>query len=133
MHKSFVFSLAAALAATTSYAAEDMRPGQWQVTQTMEVAGTSMPPHTMTYCHKASDPKEEALPPGQTLPAGCKMGKMERSGNTVRWSLSCTGENAMQGSGEMTQSADRFEGVTRMKTQAGEMVTRMQGKRLGDC
>jgi hypothetical protein len=133
MQKSILLLAAAVLTAPAADAGEDMRPGQWQVTQVMEMAGNSMPPHTLTYCHKASDPQEQALPPGQTLPKGCQAGKMERSGNTLRWSFSCTGENAMQGTGEMTQYAERFEGVMRMKTQAGEMVTRMQGKRLGDC
>jgi hypothetical protein len=133
MQKASIWLAVAALTAPVAHAGDDMRPGQWQVTQTMEMAGKTMPPHTLTYCHKASDPQEQALPPGQTLPEGCTAGKMEHSGNTLRWSFSCTGENAMQGTGEMTQYAERFEGVMRMKTQAGEMVTRMQGKRLGDC
>jgi hypothetical protein len=97
----------------------------------MKMGGQSMPPQTITYCHTAKDEKEPV--PGQTMPEGCKAGKMEHSGNTVHWSFSCTGENAMEGTGEMTQHADSYEGVMHMKTQAGEMTTHMKGKRLGDC
>ena len=132
MHRTIILLVVlTTVAALPAQAADEMRPGQWQVTQTMEMGGQSMPPQTLTYCHKASDPKEPL--PSQQLPEGCKTGEMEHSGNTVRWQFSCTGENAMQGSGEMTQHSDSYEGVMRMKTEAGAMTTHMQGKRIGDC
>lgn len=132
MRKSIVLSVSiTVLLAMPAHAGEEMRPGKWQVTQTTEMAGMQARPHTITYCHKAGDAKEPL--PGQSMPEGCKAGEMERSGNTFRWQFSCTGENSMQGSGEMTQHAETYDGVMRMKTAAGEMTTRMQGKRLGDC
>ena len=121
----------AALAAASVHAGEEMRPGKWQITQTMKMGGQSMPPQTVTYCHTAPDDKEPV--PGQTMPEGCKTGKMEHSGDTVRWEFSCTGENAMQGTGETTMHGDSYEGVMRMKSPDGEMVTHMKGKHIGDC
>lgn len=121
----------ALMAGTTALAEQGIRPGKWQVTQTVESGAVSMPPQTLTFCHKATDVKTPL--PSQPMPDNCKIVTMEHSGATTRWQFSCSGKDSMQGSGEMTHQHDSYQGVMRMRSSAGEMKTRMNGKRLGDC
>jgi len=120
-----MFPVAAALAA------DKLKPGKWEVTQVVEVAGTAMPPHTLTFCHTAAD-AEEPLP-SEKAPANCAMKNQKATGNTMSWDIVCSGEFSMQGSGEMTYHGDSYEGAVQMQSPQGKMTTRMKGKRLGDC
>lgn len=120
-----------ALIAVPAMAADRLAPGKWQVNQTVEMGGVAMPPQTLTFCHKATD--AEGPMPSQSIPGDCAMKNQKTSGNKVTWDMSCSGEFAMQGSGEMTYQNDSYEGHIDMTSAQGKMTTRMQGKRLGDC
>lgn len=126
-----ILTAALILTALPALGADRLKPGKWQVTQTVETGGTAMPPHTLTFCHKVTD-AEEPLP-SQQVPGDCAMKNQKTSGNTVSWDIACSGEYSMQGSGEMTYRGDSYEGVVRMESPQGKMTTRMNGKRLGDC
>jgi hypothetical protein len=136
MRMSSLMIAACLLMAVQTLRADDalvVRPGKWQVTQTMEMGGTKMPPHTLTVCHKPGAGDAKGPVPGQETPANCKMGGQSRNGNTVKWDVSCTGKEPMKMSGELTYGNDSYEGVMHMNSSHGEMVTHMKGKRLGDC
>lgn len=67
----------------------------------------------------------------------CEQLDYQVSGGTVSWKLRCTGEMAMEGSGQMTASADSYTGkmdmTMKMQGQTVNMNQSMSGRRLGDC
>lgn len=130
-NKFLAFAATSLLMALPALAADRLSAGKWQVTQVVEAGGTAMPPHTLTFCHKATD--AEGPLPSQSMPGDCTMKNQKTSGNTVTWDIACSGEFSMQGSGEMTYRGDSYEGVVRMESPQGKMTTRMNGKRLGEC
>ncbi|MGE0582715.1 MAG: DUF3617 domain-containing protein [Steroidobacteraceae bacterium] len=105
-------------------------PGElWEVTSEMEAAGMSMPATTQQVC----SPKNAADEP-QGVPASedCKMYDVQRSGDTLRWKMRCTGSPPTTGSGEMTYSGkDSYRGEMRMQVGGDAMRMKMNGRRLG--
>ena len=131
-------ALGAVLASATLIvqASEQMRPGKWEVSQTMEVGGMKMPGRTHSFCvpeNNTQDPATIQPMLAGDMPDNCTFDKMEFKGNTASWAVSCTGEDAMQGSGETTMHGDSYEGVMRLKSADGEMTTHMKGRRVGEC
>lgn len=116
---------------------EIRRDGRWEVTMEMDMPNMpmKMPPMKTVQCvtkEQVDDPNQ--LPKGaQEKNKDCKVSDYKVTGNTVTWTMTCTGKNAMTGTGEMTYSADSYEGSMKMKTATGEMAMKYTGKRLGDC
>ena len=127
-------------AVSIAVAQTGMRPGQWETTAQMEMAGSpvQMPAMKNTRCVTPEDAKDPASSL-QTNPAGrggkndCKTTDQKVSGNTVSWKMVCTGAQAMTGSGEITFTDDTYQGTMKMTTAQGDMSMKMSGKRLGDC
>ena len=121
------------------------RDGNWQVTMEMDMAGMPqrMPPITMTQCitkDEAADP-QKMVPQGPNgrggVPPECKVSDFKTVGNTVSWSMTCEGQNAMTGTGEFTYTGDTYNGTLKMNMERGgqpmTMTMKYSGKRLGDC
>jgi hypothetical protein len=115
-----------------------MREGRWEITMQMQMPDmpVAMPPMKMTQCITAEDLKD----PGRVLPKGppdeaarCEINHYKVDGNKVTWKLTCKGPDPVTGEGEMTASADQYDG--RMKVAAGgqEFTMKISGKRVGDC
>lgn len=127
------------LSASAAQAAPpNMQPGMWEITTKMEMPGMPMetPPHTVKHCFKKEDLKEskDALPADKT----CKIDDIKESGNTVRWKMSCKGEEGpMAGTGEITYAGQSYSGTTTMAGKSGgqsfNMTQKYSGKRVGDC
>jgi hypothetical protein len=95
-----------------------------------------MPATKTTQCITAEQLKEPAgaLPQGpNSNPNACKLTDHKTTGNTVSWKIACSGQQAMNGSGEMKFDGDTYVGVMKMSTQQGDMTMKYSGKRLGDC
>jgi hypothetical protein len=133
----FVFC---ALFAGSLLAQDQMRPGQWEMTMKMEMAGLpagmgemKMPPQCIT--------PEQAKDPGSTVQAGrgrgggdCKTTDQKMDGNKFTWKMECTGAVAMTGDGEMVFNGDSYTGKVNMNMAGqGQMSMQMTGKRIGDC
>ena len=102
----------------------------WEMTTKMDMMGMSMPGATQKTCMK----KESGYQPGKSEQnKNCEMVDVKVSGNTTKWKMHCTGENAMEGSGEMTRTADTMNGTVKMSMKRGEMVQVISGKRVGTC
>jgi hypothetical protein len=139
MKTTSIVVLAVLAAAVLTLAQAGMRPGQWEITQQMEMAGSpvQMPPMKTSRCvtpEQAKDPAGSL----QTGPGGrgrndCKTTDQKVSGNTVSWKMACTGAQAMTGSGEITFTDDSYQGTMKMTTPQGDMSMKMSGKRTGDC
>jgi len=138
--------IALAMLATVAVIAQTgMRPGQWEITQQMQMpnmpAGVQMPVTKLTQCvtpEQAKDPAS-AVPrqSGRGRGTGnddCKMSDMKRSGSTITWSMACTSPDKLTATGEMTFTGDdSYTTTMKMVMAQGEMTMKMTGKRLGDC
>ena len=115
----------------------EMRPGLWEATMTMEMPGMpmAMPPITRSNCVKAEDLGKTPPIPADS---NCKFGEYKNDANGASWTMSCTGPNAMSGSGSIKYSGDTYSGAMTMQmTRPGgppmNVKQTMTGKRLGDC
>jgi len=137
-----LFVLACALAPLAA-AADDLAPGQWQITLESRVpgdAGWAPAPVSMTQCLTAADAHDPSRligsvsTPGAT---GCNYTEKSYAGNTFRFALECPGTFALKTRGSVNFSANRFEGnITANSNLGGNTVVmqnRVSGRRLGSC
>jgi hypothetical protein len=130
------------LAGAALVAQSPVRPGLWEVTMQMQMAGSpiQMPEMKSTRCVTPEDAKD----PARSLPSGpegrgrggksdCKMSDYKMSGNTATWKMVCTSPQAMTSTGEMTFTDDSYTGTMKMDSPQGPMTMKMAGKRVGDC
>ena len=107
----------------------------WELTLKMEMPGMpmAMPAQVHRVC-VAKNHKDEDLIPRRD---NCRVLESKRSGNKLAYSMKCTGDEAMDVSGEMTYGASSYEGRMRMMTTSGgqpmEMGQTFAGRRVGDC
>jgi Protein of unknown function (DUF3617) len=115
------------------------KPGKWETTVQVEMAGMAMkiPPVTTTVCVTEEDLKDPSKsvpsPGGKGQNADCKVSDYKVEGNKVSWSMKCEGKQPVTATGEMTYSGDSYQGSMKMNTQGHDMSMTMTGKRLGDC
>src|SRR5262249_31422284 len=109
---------------------------KWQMTMEMEMPGmpVKMPPMTFTHCvtkEQAEDP--QAAIPKSSRDSGCKYTDVKVDGSTVSWKVECE-KSKMTGSGEVTYTADSYNGKADMKMNGQEEVhAKYSGKYLGAC
>jgi hypothetical protein len=104
-------------------------PGvEWENTVEMQMAGFSMPAQTSKSCIPKKGMTE---PPGAGKDDKCKVTRMTNDGRTMSWSMVCEGKDKYSGDGEITQTADGYDGKMTMRTADGEMLMKMRGKKLG--
>jgi len=111
-----------------------MKPGLWEITTTMEMAGMpfQQPPQTVRHCVTP----QEARDVEKTVPKDehCKITDLKSSANKVSWKLACSGGMAGKGEGEIEYQGDSaYKGHTRMQAEGMTMNMKYQGKRIGDC
>jgi hypothetical protein len=124
-------TLALAALLAPAFAAAETEPGEeWEQTTQMEMKGMpfAMPATTYKFCKPTGDWSE---PPAARKDADCKTTEVKRSGNTMKWKVVCTGEEKMEGEGEMTWSGQSYTGKMDMHMAQGDMSMKMSGKRLG--
>jgi hypothetical protein len=116
-----------ALAADPKGATE---PGvQWEQTVEMQMAGFSMPAQTSKVCVPKKGLTE---PPGSGRKDDkCKVTNVRNDGKTMRWSMTCQGDEPMTGEGEIVQGPDGYDGKMTMRGAQGEMLMKMKGRKLG--
>jgi hypothetical protein len=131
-----VLGAAAAIAQTSP-----IRPGRWEVTMQMQMANSpiQLPEMKTTQCVTPEQIKDPASALPQAAGAGrggqtdCKVSDYKVSGNTATWQMSCTKPQAITSAGEMTFTADTYNGTIKSNMAQGEMTMKVAGKRLGDC
>ena len=113
--------------------AADEPPGiLWQMTSQMEMVGMpmAMPPNTVKVCTA----KEWTRPP----PGGdqtCVNSDFTRVGNNkVTWTMQCSGQMPMTGTGEITfEGTDAYTGAITATAEGMSMTIKLSGKKLGTC
>jgi len=104
-------------------------PGvEWENTVEMQMSGFSMPAQTTKSCIPKKGMTE---PPGAGRDDKCKTSNVRNDGRKMSWSMTCEGKEKMSGEGEITQTADGYEGKMTMRSADGEMLMKMRGKKLG--
>ena len=67
----------------------------------------------------------------------CKVTQSQRTGNTQRFRMECTGRDAMSAEGEVTHAGTSYTGKMRMsgkmEGQNVEMSQTFSGKKISDC
>src|ERR1700741_1616130 len=126
----------AAIAALGSLAlapvrADDLPGILWETTSQMVMAGMpmAMPPTTLKVCMA----REMTRPP----PGGdktCVNTNWQRTANKATWTMQCTGEMPMTGTGEMTFDAQgNYSGAINATADGMSMTIKLSGKKIGPC
>jgi len=114
------------------------QPGQWQTDLEVTIEGLpmAMPPqkHTSVACHTPEKP----MPDTSDKSSECKLLEQKFEGSKLTWKMSCKADGGTaEGRGEITYSGSTYTGTfsvdMAMEGQKIRSVTRMKGKRLGDC
>jgi hypothetical protein len=117
-----------------------LRPGQYEMTADMDLAGTKMT-HKDTNCITADDLKDVS-PAGMTklfLEAddekACKITDSKMSGNTLTFSSVCEADGLkMISTAEITIAAESWTSLMTMKDNKGRTTTiKTTAKRIGEC
>ena len=136
LRKLLVISVVLLTSLSTSIAGSgpNMQEGKWEVTTRMEMPGTSMsmPAVTSTQCLT----KKDFVPQGSQQGQECKITKTKVDGNTVTWTVKCSGQGGeVTGTGRMTYSGSSYKGTIEMTMAQSnmEMIIHINGHRIGDC
>jgi len=132
--KKLVFAILAACALPmSSFAADTMHDGYWEIVSTMDMPGMPMkiPPTKVNHCYSKEDVKDQKKT--VTTDKNCTVTDFKQSGNKVTWKMTCTGKNSGVFSGETIFKRDSYESNMKMQSQGRNMKMVVNAKRLGDC
>lgn len=128
---------------TVHAAGIDMKEGLWEIAVTTEMpgmpAGMSIGGREIkqTYCYtqkELADAKNAVPKSGEK----CKIVDYKLSGKKATWAVQCSGENAMEGSGEISYKGDSYESTVKMNIKSSrgrsmQTIQHIKGRRLGKC
>lgn len=103
----------------------------WEQTSQMAMAGmpTQMPAQTVRVCSAKTWTKP---PPGGDK--SCVTSNYKMAGNKVTWTMQCSGQMPMQGTGEITfAGSDAYTGAIQTTAQGMNMTIKLSGKKVGAC
>ena len=103
----------------------------WETTSEMAMASMpmQMPAQTMKVC---SAKKWTKPPPGGDK--SCVASDYKMVGNKATWTMQCSGQMPMQGTGELTfEGSDSYTGAIQAKSQGMNMTIKLSGKKVGIC
>jgi hypothetical protein len=128
------------LEADFAFAGVDLHEGLWEITTKMEMQGMPirMPARKHTQCLTQENMLKTMIPKEQAQEEACKIIDQRISGNTVAWTMKCSGKDAMEVSGKTTFNGDMFEGtITMISNDPDEgkitMINHVSGRRIGEC
>jgi hypothetical protein len=116
------------------------QPGQWRTTVRTQVSGGAPQELSHERCvtpQMINDPESTFLQDDANAQRNCKR-TFQKGESTLSWTVVCTGKVTMTGNGSMTfDSPTHYTGsfnvVGNSDDQPFEMVTQMEGERVGDC
>jgi hypothetical protein len=142
MRMLFAVSAIAVLAAGVMAQSADvpLRPGRYAITSSLEMTGQTTQPGTSgEHCITVEDMKdpENAFSPAvyatNRKNTECRVANFSRNGNKISYDVQCARALTQV---EVTLSGDTFQGSRTVRPRAGaaaRSVTRIEGKRTGDC
>ena len=128
------------LGGTSAFAGVNLHEGLWEITTKMEIEGMpmKMPARKRTQCLTNKNMLKTMVPKEQAQEEECKITDQKISGNTVTWTMKCSGKDAMEITGKTTYHGDTFEGTIIMISNDPDegkmkMINHISGKRVGEC
>jgi len=131
-----------AVMANCGQAAEDVRPGLWNISLESGVAASpdwKPQPFEAKQCLTEADaqnPDRLLLGMGSSGATGCDFQNRQYTGNTLTFDVSCAGTLGLKGHGQVIYTATALDGFLNV-TMGGEEKIEMQNKihatYLGDC
>ena len=103
----------------------------WQVSSQMVMEGMpfSPPPNSVKVCTA----KEWTKPPPSSDKT-CVNTDFTRVGNKATWTMQCSGEMPMTGTGEITfEGTDSYTGAIKATAEGMTMTIKLSGTKLGTC
>jgi len=124
-------------ATSVSFAGSElkMQEGMWEITTKMEIPEMpmDMPPMKHTQCLMKKDVVPQSSQAGQE----CKISQTKITGNTVTWTMQCSGGPGgdTKGNGTITYNGNSMNGTIKLtNTQSNmKMTSHLTGHRIGDC
>ena len=119
----------AGLLSVSAVTAQAPEPGEeWQMTASMQMGGMSMPGQKTNQCVAVSQKNFAPEPPDPN----CTSSVLSQTADTVTMRFSCTGKDAMEGTGTFTHTGKSMKGQVNMKTRDGdEMLMNYSGVNTG--
>jgi len=126
---------------TFAFAGTNMHEGLWEITTKTEIQGMpmQMPARKHTQCLTKENMLKSTVPKEQDQKEECKITRDTKiSGNTVTWTMKCSGKDAVKAVGKTTYHGDTFESTITMISNDPEegkmkMIQHISGKRIGEC
>ena len=119
------------LLALTPARAEDPPGVLWETTSQMVMEGLpmAMPPNTLKICTARVWTQP---PPGGDQ--SCVNTNFHRDGNHATWTMQCSGQMPMTGTGEITfEGTDAYSGMITATADGMNMKIKLSGKKIGTC
>jgi hypothetical protein len=117
----------------------NMQPGLWEITGEAEMAGMPMklPPQTTRQCYTEQDVARAENTVPKSNNGNCKISNYQLKGNTASWTIECSGQMAIRGTGTMTIEPTHYTGSMKSVMQGPngtmEMTNRWKARRIGEC
>jgi hypothetical protein len=111
--------------------ADDPAGVLWEMTSQMAMEGMpmAMPAHTVKVCTARQWTRP---PPGGNQ--SCVNTNYRRVGNKATWTMQCSGEMSMTGTGEMTfDGTDSYTGVISATMEGTDVKIHLSGRKIGTC
>ncbi len=128
-----VLALGISLIGTVPGFAQTGPDNLWEVTSSMTMEGMRMPGMTVQVCGKAGQ-SDGLMPPMQ---GECQFSDRNTVGNRTTFRVTCTGKDAMSGTGEMTTGPSSYQGIMRlsgkMDGETTNITTEYAGRLVGKC
>jgi hypothetical protein len=120
--------------------AVELKAGQWKMTMKTQVSGRPGREISHARCltpEMIKDPEATFMRNDTNAQQECKR-TFKKGDSSLSWTFECTGKVTMTGSGSMTfDSPTHYSGSFKVFGNAGdhpiEIVTQMEGERVGDC
>ncbi|WP_157995312.1 DUF3617 domain-containing protein [Peristeroidobacter soli] len=116
-------------AGTSLALAQGIEGEKWKVTNQMQMGGMSMPGQTSEICKQ---PGDDSAP--VRTDDSCQIYDNKRVGNVQSFKMRCTGENAAEGSAQLTyMGPDHYKGKMEITSGGETMVMNYEGQKVGKC
>jgi hypothetical protein len=136
-------ALSSLLAMASAACAESLiAAGEWKVTSTGVVNGTTSPPQVKSRCITPAQAENVAAtfgPVSGTVNSDCAAPTIEAAGKTLKWRLQCRGQLDIDVAAEFTFDNPRHytATITSKGKMAGALIsdvkTDIEAERVGDC
>ena len=116
--------------------------GEWKVTSSAVINGTTSPPQSKSRCLTPAQAENVAAtfgPVSGTVNSDCEAPTIEAAGKTLKWRLQCRGQLDIDATGEFTfDNPHHYTAIIASKGKmAGALIsdvkTDIEGERVGDC